>query len=257
MRRYTAIATRSCRRSASTVLGMSGYCSLQATSVPSGRRGAMHLAQAGRGGGLLAERARICALPVRARARASCGGARRPSPSPARWPADWRAVRRIRRAARPARWRGTARPSSAALSGRPGSAADPRRGSARSVLMPNTRSPTTRAAMPPTAPEVRAKRRSSPNRSPTILGRRAHAGHPLQLVDEARDHVQPAPPERRIGGVEAERRQQFLVPLGAAGAQHVQVFGLERRDGRPGTPHTARSPGNRRTHRRRRRTASG
>ena len=32
----------------------------------------------------------------------------------------------------------------------------------RLVLMPSARSPTTRAAMPPTAPEVRAKRRSSP-----------------------------------------------------------------------------------------------
>src|SRR6185437_8234007 len=35
---------------------------------------------------------------------------------------------------------------------------------ARSVLMPSIRSPATRAAMPPTAPDVRAKRRSSPNR---------------------------------------------------------------------------------------------
>jgi hypothetical protein len=33
---------------------------------------------------------------------------------------------------------------------------------ARLVRTPNTRSPATRAAMPPTAPEVRAKRRSSP-----------------------------------------------------------------------------------------------
>ncbi len=50
-----------------------------------------------------------------------------------------------------------------------------------------------------------------------------------QLVDEARDHVEPARPERRVGRIQPERRQQLLVPLGAAGAQHVQVLRLEAR----------------------------
>ena len=49
----------------------------------------------------------------------------------------------------------------------------------------------------------------------------------LQLVDEARDDAQPLVPERRIGGIEAERRQQLLVALHAARLQHFQVLGLE------------------------------
>ena len=107
----------------------------------------------------------------------------------------------------------------------------------RSVLMPNTRSPATRAAMPPTAPDVRAMRRISPNRLLPALsvdgrGRFGAIGWSailagFQLVDEARDHVQAAAPEGGVGGVEAEGGQQFAMLLGAAGAQHVEVFGLE------------------------------
>src|SRR3546814_2430319 len=37
------------------------------------------------------------------------------------------------------------------------------------------------------------------------------------------DQLQPLVPEGRVGGVEAERGQQLLVPLGAAGGQHLQV----------------------------------
>ena len=44
----------------------------------------------------------------------------------------------------------------------------------------------------------------------------------LEFIDEARNHVEALVPEGRVGGVEAERRQQFLVPLHAARAQHVQ-----------------------------------
>src|SRR5262245_44705187 len=49
----------------------------------------------------------------------------------------------------------------------------------------------------------------------------------LQLIDEARDDAEALVPEGGIGGVEAERRQKLLVPLHAAGAQHVEVLGLE------------------------------
>ena len=53
-------------------------------------------------------------------ARPACAGARRPSPSAARSPATAPVRRRIRPAARPARWRGTAPPSSAGPSARRG-----------------------------------------------------------------------------------------------------------------------------------------
>src|SRR3712207_588083 len=94
-----------------------------------------------------------------------------------------------------------------------------------SVLMPRKRWPATRAAIPPTAPEVRAIRRISPKMVLSLL--RSDIGAPgpvaapeaLQLVDEAGDDVEPAPPEARVGGVEAEGRQQLPVPLGAAGAE--------------------------------------
>ena len=49
----------------------------------------------------------------------------------------------------------------------------------------------------------------------------------LQLVDEPGNHIKPLFPERGIGGVQPERRQQFLVPLGPAGPQHVQILRLE------------------------------
>src|SRR5262249_47384448 len=56
--------------------------------------------------------------------------------------------------------------------------------------------------------------------------------HPLELIDEAADHAEALVPEGGVGGVEAERRQQLLVALGAAGAQHVQIL-LGEALGRP------------------------
>ena len=96
------------------------------------------------------------------------------------------------------------------------------------VLMPNTRWPASRAAMPPTAPEVRAMRRTSPNRLDRSSVTMSQASNSSM---KPADHVQAAPPERRVGGVQPERRQQLAVPLGAARPQHVQVLGLE-----PGMP---------------------
>ena len=62
----------------------------------------------------------------RGRVRSPCDGARSSSPSAGRWPATARVPRRIPPAARRARWTGTAPPSSAGPSGRPGWCAGPR-----------------------------------------------------------------------------------------------------------------------------------
>src|SRR5487761_1808054 len=50
------------------------------------------------------------------------------------------------------------------------------------------------------------------------------SAHFLQLVDEARDNAEALLPEFRVRGVETERRQQLLVPLRTAGAQHVEIL---------------------------------
>src|SRR5680860_82822 len=47
--------------------------------------------------------------------------------------------------------------------------------------------------------------------------------HGLELVDQALDHLEPHRPEVRVGGIEAERREQFLVVLGAARREHVEI----------------------------------
>ena len=156
------MASLSWRRSASTVLVMSGYCSLQATSVPSG-----NVAR--------------CTWPSEAAAAASTSNsAKRDRQSGPSSPC----MRRRTKAAPIAGALACSCASSAAYSA--GSASGtverncatfiigpfspPRmvlRSSAwpaRLVLMPKARSPTTLAAMPPTAPEVRAKRRNSPKR---------------------------------------------------------------------------------------------
>ena len=49
------------------------------------------------------------------------------------------------------------------------------------------------------------------------LRRRLARFERFQFVDQPGDHAQAAVPEFRIAGVEAERRQQFGVMLGAAG----------------------------------------
>src|ERR1700739_3781476 len=46
----------------------------------------------------------------------------------------------------------------------------------------------------------------------------------LELVDKAGDHRQALVPEGRVGGVEPERREQLLMPLGTAGAQHIEIL---------------------------------
>jgi hypothetical protein len=51
----------------------------------------------------------------------------------------------------------------------------------------------------------------------------------LQLVYEAGDDIQAFLPERRIGRVQTERREQLLVTLSPAGPQHVQVLRLKAR----------------------------
>ena len=72
MRRWMEKMTRSWRRSASTALAMSGYCSLQASGAPSLRGGAVHLAERGGGGRRVLEGGEA-ALPVRPELGASCG----------------------------------------------------------------------------------------------------------------------------------------------------------------------------------------
>src|SRR6202163_4462380 len=47
--------------------------------------------------------------------------------------------------------------------------------------------------------------------------------YPLQFVDHARYHRQPAVPEFRILGIQPERLEQFGIMLGSAGRQHRQV----------------------------------
>ncbi len=49
----------------------------------------------------------------------------------------------------------------------------------------------------------------------------------FQLRDHILDHLQTHSPESRIGRIEAERRQQLLVMLGAARAEHVEIAALE------------------------------
>src|SRR6201986_4496810 len=62
-------------------------------------------------------------------------------------------------------------------------------------------------------PPARSKRR--PNWS--------CSAEPLQFVDEAADDTEAFVPEGRIGGVQAERRQELVMGLGAARGQHLQI----------------------------------
>src|SRR4029453_8760455 len=47
--------------------------------------------------------------------------------------------------------------------------------------------------------------------------------HGLKLVDQAFDDLEPHRPEIRVGGVEAEWREQLLVVLSAPGREHVEI----------------------------------
>src|SRR5690606_4579379 len=53
--------------------------------------------------------------------------------------------------------------------------------------------------------------------------------HRLQFLDHGPDHRKPLVPELRVAGIKAERGQELLVMLGAAGLQHVEILGLELR----------------------------
>src|SRR5579872_4797899 len=57
----------------------------------------------------------------------------------------------------------------------------------------------------------------------THMRRENPSGQRLQFVDHARYDRQPAVPEFRIPGVEAEWLEQFRIMLGAAGRQHRQI----------------------------------
>ena len=45
----------------------------------------------------------------------------------------------------------------------------------------------------------------------------------FQLANQPVNHTQSALPERRIAGVETERREQFGVVLGTAGGEHREI----------------------------------
>jgi hypothetical protein len=47
--------------------------------------------------------------------------------------------------------------------------------------------------------------------------------NPFQFADEAADDAEAFRPEGTVGGVDPERRQEFLVAQGAAGAQQGEV----------------------------------
>ena len=194
--------------------------------------GAMHLAEARRGGGLVAElgesrsaspgrvrcamRRRTKAQPIGGALACSCASSAAYSAGSASGTVDRNCATFISGPFSPPRM---ACRSSAWL--------------ARSVLMPNTRcaghargDAADRAGGARHAAELAEQ--VMPCSPSSAIAPVSHAAS-LQLVDEAGDHVQPARPERRVGGVQPERRQQLLVPLGAAGAQHVEVFRLEAR----------------------------
>ena len=91
---------------------------------------------------------------------------------------------------------------------------------ARSVLMPNTRSPATRAAMPPTAPEVRAMRRISPNRllRSDMRGKDGGGGR----VEVSREDS-PSPCGRGLGGGGARAVQPIAISIPSRFRQHFAI----------------------------------
>ena len=164
-RLYSDIASRSCRRSASMALAMSGYCSLQATSVPSGSTARCtwpRLAAAAASWPKLLNlpcqsgpsspdmRRRTKLQPIGGALACSCASSLAYSSGSASGMVDMNCATFISGPFSPPR---IALRSSAWADWLP--------------LMPNTRWPAKRAAMPPTAPEVRAMRRTSPK----MLGR--------------------------------------------------------------------------------------
>src|SRR5271165_2006495 len=59
--------------------------------------------------------------------------------------------------------------------------------------------------------------------SPHNYACRPSSAELFEFVDEAADYRQALRPEGRVGGVEAERREQLAMPHGAAGAQHFEI----------------------------------
>ena len=102
--------------------GHVGVLQLAGDVPPIGHAGAVHLAQAGGGGGLATEFGEAAVPNPAPSSLAHAPAHERPSPWAARWPAIAPVRRRIPAAARPEWWRGTAPPSSAGLSARRGSA---------------------------------------------------------------------------------------------------------------------------------------
>ena len=204
---------------------MSGYCSLQATSRAVRQRRAMHLAERGGGRGLVLE-ACEASMPVGAEFARHAPAHEGPAHRRRVGLQLRRARARIPAAARRAWWRGTAPPSSAAPSARRGSSSAPPH--ARAVDLDAEI-----ALPPPRARRGRRRRRrlraiaaelGRPAKSPVARSCASALVSSLQLVDEAGDHAEPLVPERGIGGVQAERRQQLLVPLGAAGRSMSRYF---------------------------------
>src|SRR5437868_12286369 len=64
-----------------------------------------------------------------------------------------------------------------------------------------------------------ANRRASPHDSACQSG----SAQSFELVDKAADYRQAFGPEGRVGGVEAERREQFAMPHSAARLQHFEI----------------------------------
>ena len=195
---------------------MSGYCSLQATSVPSCRRARCtwpRLAAAAASWPKLANfvcqsapsslamRRRTKFQPIGGALACSCASSAAYSAGSASGTVDRNCATFISGPFRPPRM---VRRSSACA--------------ARSVLMPNMRSPATRAAMPPTAPEVRAMRRSSPNR---LL--RSDIGD--EVVRSAMDMISPSPCGRGLGGggVRAICRSRSECPRDCSSTSQLEI----------------------------------
>ena len=203
-------------RSASSAEAMSGYCSLHATSRAVEQRRAMDLAQRRGERGLLVELARTSPASP-APARSPCGGARRASPSAGALACSCASSRGIFRRQRV----GDGGDELRRLHQRPLQAAQRRLQLGRVLVAVELAAEIALAGQPR---RQAADRRCRPGRSGRagrrgeLLARRpcvgsSHLSQLLELVDEARDDAQALVPEAGIGGVEAERRQQLLVPL--------------------------------------------
>src|SRR3546814_1120013 len=62
--------------------------------------------------------------------------------------------------------------------------------------------------------------------APSVASKRG-----FQFIDQPGNDAEALRPEGRVGGVELEGREQFLVTQGAAGAQHVEILARETRFG--------------------------